>query len=76
MIFKVSIAVLFAATVLAPSQISAADQAGAGEKRGAPVKMGDIPPDFTLADQDGRKHTLSAERGKRPVVLIFYRGYW
>jgi peroxiredoxin len=40
------------------------------------VKAGDIAPDFTLADQDGRSLTLSAERGKRAVVLVFYRGYW
>ena len=45
-------------------------------KRSTPVDRGDIAHDFTLVDQDGRKHTLSAERGKRPVVLVFYRGYW
>jgi cytochrome oxidase Cu insertion factor (SCO1/SenC/PrrC family) len=45
-------------------------------KRSAPVAVGELAPDFTLEDQDGRKHTLSAERGKRAVVLIFYRGYW
>jgi len=44
--------------------------------RAAPVGVGDMAPDFTLTDQDGRGHTLSAERGKRPVILIFYRGHW
>jgi len=43
---------------------------------GAPAGVGDIAPDFTLPDQDGRRHTLSAERGKNAVVLIFYRGHW
>ncbi len=76
MIIKMFTAVVFAVTALVPSQLSAADQAGAGEKRDAPVKAGDVATDFTLADQDGRKHTLSAERGTRPVVLIFYRGHW
>jgi len=42
----------------------------------APVGVGDLAPDFTLADQDGRRHTLSVERGKRAVVLVFYRGHW
>lgn len=43
---------------------------------GTPAGVGDIAPDFTLPDQDGRQHTLSAERGKCAVVLIFYRGHW
>ena len=41
-----------------------------------PVAVGQQAPDFTLTDQDGQKRSLSAERGKRPVVLVFYRGYW
>ena len=69
-------AALLAAAALMPSQLPAANHAGTGEKRSNPVKAGEIAPDFTLADQDGRSHSLSAERGKRPVVLIFYRGYW
>jgi cytochrome oxidase Cu insertion factor (SCO1/SenC/PrrC family) len=73
---RVLAAVLLAASALTPAPPSAAAHADAGEPRGAPVKSGDIAPDFTLADQDGRGHTLSAERGKRPVILIFYRGYW
>jgi cytochrome oxidase Cu insertion factor (SCO1/SenC/PrrC family) len=46
------------------------------QARSAPVGVGESAPDFTLTDQGGRKHTLSAQRGKRPVVLIFYRGHW
>lgn len=45
-------------------------------RSGAPVDVGEVAPDFTLADQDGRRRTLSAERGKRAVVLVFYRGHW
>lgn len=45
-------------------------------KRASPVKAGEAAPDFTLIDQNGQSHTLSAERGKRAVVLVFYRGYW
>jgi hypothetical protein len=33
-------------------------------------------PDFTLPDQDGRPVTLSAELGKGPVLLVFFRGHW
>lgn len=73
---KAFAAVLLAAAALMPSQLAAANHAGTGEKRATPVKAGEIAPDFTLMDQDGRTQTLSAERGKRPVLLIFYRGYW
>ena len=47
-----------------------------GQAREKPVTVGDMAPDFTLTDQNGHKRSLSAERGKRPVVLIFYRGHW
>lgn len=36
---------------------------------------GQPAPDFTLKDQGGRELRLSALRGK-PVLLVFYRGYW
>jgi len=54
----------------------AASPPAAAQPRATPVGAGDVAPDFTLTDQDGRRHTLSAERGKRAVVLIFYRGHW
>ena len=44
--------------------------------RTAPVPAGETAPDFTLADEEGRTVQLSAARGKSPVVLVFYRGYW
>jgi cytochrome oxidase Cu insertion factor (SCO1/SenC/PrrC family) len=44
--------------------------------RAKPVAVGEQAPDFTLTDQNGRSHSLAAQRGKRPVVLVFYRGYW
>ncbi len=42
----------------------------------ARIKTGDEAPDFTLEDQDGKPVTLSSYRGKKRVVLVFYRGYW
>ncbi len=44
--------------------------------RATPVAVGEMAPDFTLEDHQGRKATLSESRGKSPVVLVFYRGYW
>ena len=40
------------------------------------VKAGDKAPDFTLENMDGRKISLSDFRGKKNVVLVFYRGRW
>lgn len=51
-------------------------QSPAATVRKAPVAVGDMAPDFTLEDQNKNKVTLSDARGKGPVVLVFYRGYW
>ena len=40
------------------------------------VKVGDIAPDFRLADEQGKVYQLSQYRGKKNVVLVIYRGYW
>lgn len=56
--------------------VSAPAFAAEQKPRTSPVAAGEIAPDFTLSDQNGRQHTLFAERGKRPVVLVFYRGHW
>jgi hypothetical protein len=39
-------------------------------------RVGERPPDFTLADAAGRPVSLADYRGRKPVVLVFYRGYW
>jgi cytochrome oxidase Cu insertion factor (SCO1/SenC/PrrC family) len=46
------------------------------QERKSPVVAGTEAPDFTLKDQHGRQIKLSESRGKNPVVLVFYRGYW
>jgi len=40
------------------------------------VAVGTMAPDFTLAKFGGGTTTLSSMRGKKNVVLVFYRGYW
>ena len=62
--------VLFSLVVMGNSQ-SPTDS-----MRGSPIGIGDIAPDFILQDQNNNRVTLSDARGKRPVVLVFYRGYW
>ena len=38
--------------------------------------VGQTAPDFTLPDAAGRRVSLSDYRGRKPVVVVFYRGYW
>ena len=40
------------------------------------LRVGERAPDFTLADAAGRSASLADYRGQKPVVLVFYRGYW
>jgi cytochrome oxidase Cu insertion factor (SCO1/SenC/PrrC family) len=36
------------------------------------IKVGDMAPDFTLQDQNGKKVSLRDFRGKKNVALAFY----
>ena len=38
--------------------------------------VGQPAPDFTLPDAAGRPVRLADFRGQKPVVIVFYRGYW
>ena len=40
------------------------------------IKIGQAAPDFTLEDMTGKRISLSDFRGKKNVVLVFYRGHW
>lgn len=67
---------LFPTLVLVALATFVNPQSPAGGVRSTPIGIGDITPDFTLTDQDGRKVTLSEALRIGPVVLVFYRGYW
>lgn len=49
-------------------------QAQEAKSKTEPLKVGAVAPDFTLKDQNGRQVSLS--KAQKPVVLVFYRGYW
>ena len=77
MIVRAVAVLLFFAITCASSYVAAADQQASGNaKRSTPLGVGDMAPDFTLEDQDGRKVNIFTEWKTRPVVLVFYRGYW
>src|SRR5215472_13380206 len=44
-------------------------------RRQPAVVVGDLAPDFSVLDSDGRAFRLSDLRGS-PVLVKFYRGYW
>jgi cytochrome oxidase Cu insertion factor (SCO1/SenC/PrrC family) len=76
--------IIFAFTFVAALMATPAALAQLGPKDGpdlAPtdlnrIKVGQPAPDFSLEDAGGRAITLSDFRGKKTVVLVFYRGYW
>jgi len=43
---------------------------------GAPPKVGDQAPDFSLPTAAGATVSLKDFAGKSKLVLVFYRGYW
>lgn len=40
------------------------------------VAVGDRAPDFTLESLEGAPVSLSDFRGRKDVILVFYRGHW
>jgi cytochrome oxidase Cu insertion factor (SCO1/SenC/PrrC family) len=40
------------------------------------VTVGSEAPDFTLETRQGSRITLSDFRGKKNLVVVFYRGHW
>src|SRR3982751_1543970 len=59
--------------LLAPgSCILAPQPKGDTMPENAPLKPGDLAPDFELMNQDKNKVKLSDFRGKKKVVLLFY----
>ncbi len=69
---------LFGQLVALAQQPSGTAPAGAKDEtpRTTPVQVGETAPDFALEDEAGRTVQLAAARGKMPVVLVFYRGWW
>ncbi len=58
------------------SKLGPVDSAGLPALDTGRVAIGTVAPDFTLEAKDGGTVTLSQFRGKKIVVLVFYRGHW
>jgi len=66
----------FAASGQTSSTLGPKDGAGLTATDTGRVAIGTAAPDFTLAAKDGPPVTLSQFRGKKSIVLVFYRGHW
>jgi peroxiredoxin len=40
------------------------------------LDAGEIAPDFSLRNTDGKLFGLSASLAEKPLILVFYRGDW
>jgi len=68
--------VLFLAGAPAFAQLGPKDGAGQAPTDFERIKVGQPAPDFSLTNMDGKPISLSDFRGKKSVVLVFYRGHW
>lgn len=58
------------------AQLGPKDPTGGGATEPDRIKVGQAAPDFALENVEGQAVNLSDFRGKKAVVLVFYRGYW
>lgn len=58
------------------AQLGPKEPHSAGATEPERVKVGQPAPDFALENVEGQTINLSDFRGKKAVVLVFYRGYW
>ena len=71
-----AVAGLALAPALGAQTLGPKDGAGLAPTDTGRVTLGQLAPDFTLEAYDGSKLSLADYRGKRHVILVFYRGHW
>jgi cytochrome oxidase Cu insertion factor (SCO1/SenC/PrrC family) len=72
----VSIAFLVLSIAVAQAQLGPKDGGNLKPTDLEKVSVGETAPDFTLENLDGNRISLSDFRGKKNVILVFYRGHW
>lgn len=73
---RMSFVITVAVTACAEPELGPADGLDLPPADTGRVAVGEQAPDFTLLSRDGRPVTLSDYRGRKDVVLVFYRGHW
>jgi cytochrome oxidase Cu insertion factor (SCO1/SenC/PrrC family) len=61
---------------LAAARPSSAQDSADHAAEAAAVRVGEPAPDFSLPASDGKTYHLADLRGKKPVVLVIFRGVW
>ena len=79
--FRVSAATVVLCALALPasaqrSRLGPADGLALSGQDTGRVTVGSVAPGFTLESKDGDTVTLSDFRGKKNIVLVFYRGHW
>lgn len=59
-----------------PPAIGSLDGEGLAPTDVERITVGGIAPDFRLVDETGTPYRLSDYRGRKNVILVFYRGHW
>ena len=72
----VSIAFLVLSIAVAQAQLGPKDGGNLKPTDLERVNVGETAPDFTLENFVGNRISLSDFRGKKNVILVFYRGHW
>ncbi len=60
----------------APAALGPRDGAGLPPADTGRVAVGMVAPDFALPTKDDGVVTLTQFRGKKKIILVFYRGHW
>ncbi len=68
--------IAISATLLVAPGLLTASLRTEEESASARVVVGQPAPDLELSDLEGQNHRLSELRGKKNVVLVFFRGAW
>jgi len=68
-VLRISVAVVVFVALVSLAQAQQAAQAALPEPS---VKVGEVAPDFTLKDQNGKQVSLKDFRGKQNVAVAFY----
>jgi len=68
-VFRISVALVAFIALVSLAQAQQATQATLPVPS---VKVGEMAPDFTLKDQNGKQVSLQEFRGKQNVALAFY----
>lgn len=75
---RINLALACVALLGSTGALAQEDRMAPGETHESNLRLGELPPTtFELASAaDGMLFDLEAQRGERPILLLFFRGTW